>query len=75
MANYVTNTSDKKKSTALILCIFLGILGAHYYYVGRIGRGLVCTFTANFFMIGWIMDILKIASGTFRDNVGNPLRA
>ena len=36
MANYVTNTSDKKKGTALILCIFLGWMGAHYFYVGRI---------------------------------------
>ena len=25
MSNYVTNTSDKKKNTALLLCIFLGI--------------------------------------------------
>lgn len=74
MSQYVTNTSDKKKSTALILCIFLGIFGAHYFYVGRIGRGIVSLFTMNFFMIGWIIDIVKIATGSFRDNVGAPLR-
>ena len=28
MANYVTSTSDKSKTTALILCIFLGFVGA-----------------------------------------------
>lgn len=75
MANYVTNTSDKSKKTALILCIFLGIVGAHYYYVGRFGRGLLATFTLNFMMFGWIADIIKIASGKFTDNVGNYLRA
>ena len=74
MANYVTNTSDKSKTTALILCIFLGLFGAHYFYVGRIGRGVVALFTLDFFMIGWIIDIIKIATGGFKDNVGAPLR-
>lgn len=75
MANYVTGTSDKSKTVALILCILLGYLGIHYYYVGRIGRGLLATFTMNFFFIGWILDIINILLGKFRDNVGNPLRA
>lgn len=74
MANYVTNTSDKKKMTALLLCIFFGVLGAHYFYVGRIGRGIVALFTLNLFLIGQIIDIVKIATGSFRDNVGAPLR-
>lgn len=74
MSSYVTVTSDKKKSTALLLCIFLGLFGIHYFYVGRIGRGLIAMFTCNYFGIGWIVDIFKIASGTFVDNVGNPLR-
>ena len=75
MANYyVLYTSDKSKTIALILCIFLGYLGAHYFYVGRIGRGLVALFTLDFFFIGWIIDIIKIATGGFRDNVGAPLR-
>ena len=28
----------------------------------------------DFFFIGWIIDIIKIATGGFRDNVGAPLR-
>lgn len=74
MANYVTNTSDKNKTTALLLCIFLGLFGVHYFYVGRIGRGIVALFTMNFFCFGWIVDIFRILLGTFRDNVGAPLR-
>ena len=70
----LTNTSDKSKMVALILCIFLGPLGVHYFYVGRIGRGVVALFTLDFFLIGWIFDIIKIATGGFRDNVGAPLR-
>lgn len=33
MANYTTITSDKSKTTALILCIFLGGAGIHQFYV------------------------------------------
>ena len=74
MANYTTNTSDKSRKTALLLCIFLGWIGAHYFYVGRIGRGIVALCTFNFFGIGYIIDIFRICLGSFRDNVGQPLR-
>lgn len=75
MANYVTQTSDKKKKTALLLCIFGGFLGLHQFYVGKIGTGLLYFFTCGLFAIGWIWDIIKIATGAFRDNVDAPLRA
>lgn len=74
MSNYTTNTSDKSRKVALLLCIFLGYFGAHYYYVGRIKTGLIRTFTLNWFFIGWFVDIFKILLGSFRDNVGAPLR-
>lgn len=75
MANYVTSTSDKKKSVALLLCIFGGMLGLHQFYVGKIGKGILYLFTCGLFFIGWIADIFKIALGSFRDNVGAPLRS
>ncbi len=74
MTNYVTITSEKKKSTALLLCIFLGFFGIHYFYVGRIGMGLLYFFTAGLFGIGWFVCIIKIACGSFRDSAGAPLR-
>lgn len=76
MANYVTQTSDKSKTTALILCCigYLGIGGLHYFYVGRIGKGLLYLITGGLFIIGTIADTIKIASGGFVDNVGAPLR-
>jgi len=74
MANYVTQTSDKSKSTALLLCIFLGIFGAHHFYVGRVGRGALYLFTIGLFFFGWIIDIFRILLGSFRDNTGAPLR-
>lgn len=76
MANYVTVTSDKSKKTALILCAigFLGIGGLHDFYVGKIGLGILKIITGNFFLIGTIVDIIKIATGGYTDNSGQPLR-
>ena len=74
MPNYVTNSSDKSRGTALILCIFAGWLGLHQFYVGRIGKGILYMFTFGLFFFGWIGDLLKIINRTFTDNVGNPLR-
>ena len=76
MSNYVTNTSDKKKSTAMILCCLglVGFGGLHYFYVGRIGKGILYLCTVGFFYIGTISDLIKISTGSFTDNVGAPLR-
>lgn len=71
---YTVQTSDKSKTTALILCIVLGMVGAHHFYVGRIGMGILYLFTGGLFFIGWIADIIKIATGTFKDGAGVPLR-
>ena len=71
---YVTLTSDKSKIVALLLCIPFGMLGAHYFYVGRIGMGFLYFCTGGLLGIGWIVDIFRILLGKFRDNVDMPLR-
>lgn len=65
--NMKTNCSPKNKLAALMLCIFFGFLGIHYFYVKRIGMGILYLFTFGLFGIGWFIDIIRIACGTFRD--------
>lgn len=72
--NYTTITSDKSKKKALIICAIGGIVGAHDFYLGKIGKGLVKLFTVNFFCIGWFIDLISIATGGYKDNAGAPLR-
>lgn len=76
MANYVTISSDKSKKTAMILCAigFVGFGGLHDFYLGKIGSGFIKILTLNFLMIGTIIDLIKIASGSYLDNSGQPLR-
>ena len=35
------NKSDKSNVVALLLCVIVGFLGAHRFYVGKIGTGVV----------------------------------
>lgn len=62
--------SSKNKWIALFLCIFLGVFGAHRFYVGKIGTGVVFLFTLGVFGIGWIADIINISIGNFSDQLG-----
>lgn len=50
------------KSVALILCIFLGYLGAHKFYEGKTGTGLVYLCTFGLFGFGWLFDILALCT-------------
>lgn len=75
MAKYSTLTSDKNKDTAFILCLLGGFFGLHQFYVGRIKTGIIYLCTGGLFLCGWIIDLISILLGSFRDNVGAPLRA
>ena len=66
--------SDKDRVTALLLCFFLGIFGAHHFYAGRTGMGLLYLFTAGLFGIGWLVDIILIACGSFKDRWGRYIK-
>lgn len=48
------------KWTSFFLCLFLGFLGAHKFYEGKTGMGILYIFTCGLFGIGWIVDIIAI---------------
>ena len=59
--------SDKSRAVALALCIPLGVFGAHRFYVGKIGTGLLQLCTLGGFGLWYLYDLITIASGEFRD--------
>ncbi len=60
----------KSKTTAFLLCLFLGFWGAHRYYLGYTGIGIVYTFTGGLYFIGWITDLFRIAVGDLKPKKG-----
>lgn len=67
---YAPPRSTRNKTTALLLAIFLGGIGAHHFYVGNTGKGILYIFTFGLLGIGTIIDIINIATGKFTDVEG-----
>ena len=61
-----------EKTTALIITIFLGELGVHRFMAGKIGTGILWLYTAGLCGIGWIYDIVQVATGKFTKADGTP---
>jgi TM2 domain-containing protein len=65
--------SDKSRAAALAYGLILGMFGAHRFYVGKAGTGLLMLFTAGGLGIWYLIDNIMIASGAFRDAEGRLL--
>lgn len=64
----------KSKWVAFFLCLFLGFFGAHNFYAGKIGMGVLYLFTLGFLGIGWLIDIIRILIGAYYDKWGRKLQ-
>lgn len=50
----------RNKWVAFLLCLFLGYLGAHKFYEGKSGKGVLYLLTVGLFGIGWIIDCIAL---------------
>ena len=63
-------SSPRSRTTALVLAIVLGFVGAHRFYVGKRGTGVLMALTLGGMGLWWLYDIILIASQAFRDEEG-----
>ncbi len=69
-AGTTADVSSRKRGVAALLCFFLGVFGAHRFYAGRIGTGLLWLFTFGLLTFGMLFDLILIVAGEFRDAEG-----
>ena len=72
-----TPTEYSKKNFYLtwFLCAFGGYAGLHFFYLGRYGAGFLRIFL-SLIIIGfilWLVDVVRIFLGNFKDKNGNKL--
>lgn len=69
----MAETSEKKRLAALLFCFFLGGLGVHRFYVGKVGSGIAQILTLGGLGVWVLIDFIMILCGTFKDKEGSPL--
>ncbi len=68
------DVSEKSRAIALVLGGVLGPFGAHRYYVGKIGTGMLQTITIGGLGLWWLYDMILITFGSFRDRDGRRVK-
>ena len=66
--------SEKDWLVTLLLSLFVGSLGIHRFYVGKIGTGILQLITVGGCGIWTLIDIIMIATGNFKDKDGNEIK-
>ena len=54
----------KSQLVALLLCIFVGGLGIHRFYLGYIWQGIVQLLTGGGCGIWWLIDLIRLITGS-----------
>ncbi len=64
------NYSPKSRLVAILLCFFLGFLGLHRFYVGKVGTGILMIVTLGGLGLWVLIDLIIILVGSFSDKQG-----
>ena len=64
------NISPKSRLAATLLCFFLGVFGAHRFYLRKNGTAVLMILTLGGLGIWALIDLIFIAVGSFRDKEG-----
>jgi TM2 domain-containing membrane protein YozV len=59
--------SEKSRGVAFALAALLGPFGAHRFYVGKTGTGVLMLCTVGGLGLWYLYDLIMVAGGSFRD--------
>lgn len=69
-----SSLSSKDWLATLLLCFFLGVFGAHRFYVGKIGSAILMLLTIGGFGIWTLVDLILIICSDFKDRDGKVIK-
>ena len=71
-AEYTTTTmAEKDWLVTLLLALFCPV---HRFYTGHTGLGILFILTGGGCGIWWLIDVISILTGSYKDAEGRPLR-
>ncbi|MGB0417886.1 MAG: NINE protein [Acholeplasmataceae bacterium] len=56
------------------MLLFIFLPSTHYFYVNKIGLGILFLITSGGFGLWWLIDLIRIFSGNFPDQSGKLIR-
>lgn len=65
---------NTRQLIAFLLCLFLGNLGIHRFYAGKIGTGILMILTFGGLGIWALVDLIMIITGSFKDKEGRKIK-
>jgi TM2 domain-containing membrane protein YozV len=73
MTTTTVQTDQKSFVVTLLLCLLLGVVGVHRFYVGKVGTGILQIVTLGGLGVWVLVDFIVILTGSFKDKQGRPL--
>lgn len=74
MDNTQIEISHKSRLATTLLAWFLGTFGAHRFYLGKIGTGLLMLFTFGGLGIWALIDAIMAVAGIMKDKDGKLIK-
>ena len=73
LLNSSTTTSTTDWLTLFLITFFVGVLGVHRFYVGKIGTGFLMLLTLGGLGVWFLVDLILVVTGQFTNKEGEKI--